>query len=139
MRFCRGDAMSSPGQGGYRHDIKCTYFGSNLRKIKLFCVTPFYGVTGQRHGVAPTGADVKLLDKLEFELLCSQYGRHKDAYFRMIQQSPLDKLLKCGYNIPVSGCGEVWYRAWFGSKRPWVRIPSLRPKNRQCSALAVFQ
>ena len=23
----RGDAMSSPGQGGYRHDIKCTHFG----------------------------------------------------------------------------------------------------------------
>ena len=28
-----------------------------------------------------------------------------------------------------SGCGEVWYRAWFGSKRPRVRIPTLRPKN----------
>ena len=28
-----------------------------------------------------------------------------------------------------SGCGEVWYRAWFGSKRPGVRIPSLRPKE----------
>ena len=26
-----------------------------------------------------------------------------------------------------SGCGEVWYRAWFGSKRPRVRIPTLRP------------
>ena len=28
----------------------------------------------------------------------------------------------------MPGCGEVWYRAWFGSKRPWVRIPPLRPK-----------
>ena len=26
-----------------------------------------------------------------------------------------------------SGYGEVWYRAWFGSKRPRVRIPILRP------------
>ena len=23
----------------------------------------------------------------------------------------------------ISGYGEVWYRAWFGSKRPRVRIP----------------
>ena len=29
----------------------------------------------------------------------------------------------------LSGCGEVWYRAWFGSKRPRVRIPPLRPKK----------
>ena len=27
----------------------------------------------------------------------------------------------------LTGCGEVWYRAWFGSKRPRVRIPTLRP------------
>ena len=27
----------------------------------------------------------------------------------------------------LSGCGEAWYRAWFGSKRPRVRIPPLRP------------
>ena len=27
----------------------------------------------------------------------------------------------------LSRCGEVWYRAWFGSKRPRVRIPTLRP------------
>ena len=30
----------------------------------------------------------------------------------------------------LTGCGEVWYRAWFGSKRPRVRIPTLRPKIR---------
>ncbi len=29
----------------------------------------------------------------------------------------------------LTGCGEVWYRAWFGSKRPRVRIPTLRPKT----------
>ena len=29
----------------------------------------------------------------------------------------------------ISGCGEAWYRAWFGSKRPWVRIPPLGPNN----------
>ena len=28
-----------------------------------------------------------------------------------------------------SGCGEAWYRAWFGSKRPWVQIPPLGPKR----------
>ena len=26
-----------------------------------------------------------------------------------------------------SGRGEAWYRAWFGSKRPWVQIPPLGP------------
>ena len=30
----------------------------------------------------------------------------------------------------LSGCGEVWYRAWFGSMRPRVRIPPLRPKRK---------
>ena len=29
----------------------------------------------------------------------------------------------------ISGCGEVWYRAWMGFKRPLVRIQSLGPKN----------
>lgn len=31
-------------------------------------------------------------------------------------------------NKCISGCGEVWYRAWFGTKRPWVQVPSLRPQ-----------
>ena len=29
--------------------------------------------------------------------------------------------------LKPTGCGEVWYRAWFGSMRPRVRIPTLRP------------
>ena len=29
-----------------------------------------------------------------------------------------------------SGCGEVWYRAWMGFKRPRVRISTLGPKSR---------
>ena len=29
----------------------------------------------------------------------------------------------------VSGCGEVWYRAWFGTKRPWVQVPPLGPEK----------
>ena len=29
----------------------------------------------------------------------------------------------------LTGCGEAWYRAWFGSKRPRVRIPTLRPNK----------
>ena len=45
-----------------------------------------------------------------------------------ISKSTLDFTLNSGYNIVVSGCGEAWYRAWFGSKRPGVRIPTLRPK-----------
>ena len=40
--------------------------------------------------------------------------------------------------VTISGCGEVWYRAWFGSKRPWVRIPSLRPKNNPPPAGGLF-
>ena len=27
----------------------------------------------------------------------------------------------------ISGLSEVWYRAWFGTKRPWVRIPQPGP------------
>ena len=27
----------------------------------------------------------------------------------------------------LSGCGEVWYRAWFGTMRPRVQVPPLRP------------
>ena len=29
----------------------------------------------------------------------------------------------------ISGCGEVWYRAWFGTKRPRVQVPTLRPRK----------
>src|SRR5207237_4780804 len=25
-----------------------------------------------------------------------------------------------------SGCSEAWYRAWFGTRRPWVQIPPAR-------------
>ena len=45
----------------------------------------------------------------------------------IISKSTLDFTLNSGYNIVVSGCGEAWYRAWFGSKRPRVQIPTLRP------------
>ena len=39
----------------------------------------------------------------------------------------------------ISGCGEAWYRAWFGSKRPRVRIPTLRPsRSKVCLAPASF-
>ena len=39
----------------------------------------------------------------------------------------------------VSGCGEVWYRAWFGTKRPRVRIPTLRPRrSKLCIACSDF-
>ena len=40
----------------------------------------------------------------------------------------------------ISGCGEVWYRAWMGFKRPRVRISTLGPKkswNRKISGLFV--
>ena len=29
--------------------------------------------------------------------------------------------------VGKTGCGEAWYRAWFGTKRPRVRISTLRP------------
>ena len=38
----------------------------------------------------------------------------------------------------LSGCGEVWYRAWFGTKRPRVRIPTLRPKIRRSYERRIF-
>ena len=38
----------------------------------------------------------------------------------------------------LSGCGEAWYRAWFGSKRPQVQILSLGPKNTADVMSAVF-
>ena len=31
----------------------------------------------------------------------------------------------------LSGCGEVWYRAWMGFKRPRVRISTLGPKKQK--------
>ena len=43
------------------------------------------------------------------------------------RETALDFAGSTGYNIETSGCGEAWYRAWFGSKRPRVRIPTLRP------------
>ena len=33
------------------------------------------------------------------------------------------------YNdLRSTGLSEVWYRAWFGTKRPWVRVPQPGPK-----------
>ena len=29
----------------------------------------------------------------------------------------------------IAGLSEVWYRAWFGTKRPWVRIPQPGPEK----------
>ena len=39
----------------------------------------------------------------------------------------------------ISGCGEVWYRAWMGFKRPRVRISTLGPKKAEgVFALSAF-
>ena len=51
-------------------------------------------------------------------------------YKKLFFQNGLQLLTTSGIFIIMywlSGCGEVWYRAWFGSKRPRVRIPTLRP------------
>ena len=48
--------------------------------------------------------------------------------YKEITTFPLDRRKDFDYNTTASRCGEVWYRAWFGSKRPRVRIPTLRPK-----------
>ena len=37
-----------------------------------------------------------------------------------------------------SGCGEVWYRAWMGFKRPWVRISALGPKQKATAKAVAF-
>ena len=29
----------------------------------------------------------------------------------------------------ISGFSEVWYRAWFGTKRPWVQVPQPGPSS----------
>ena len=39
--------------------------------------------------------------------------------------------VKSGIILRLTGCGEVWYRAWFGTKRPRVQIPTLRPRRRK--------
>ena len=39
--------------------------------------------------------------------------------------------------IPQSRCSAVWQRAWFGTKRSWVQIPSPRPKRKH-AVLRVF-
>ena len=50
---------------------------------------------------------------------------------RLSGKTALDILPWLSYNKKaVSGCGEAWYRAWFGSKRPPVRIRPLRPQKR---------
>ena len=42
----------------------------------------------------------------------------------------------------ISGLSEVWYRAWFGTKRPWVRIPQPGPEKlygyRQLVSIELF-
>ena len=43
-----------------------------------------------------------------------------------------DVLIYAGSQVNcVSGCGEVWYRAWMGFKRPRVRISTLGPKKQK--------
>ena len=53
----------------------------------------------------------------------------------MVRRDSATKVLTKWNNFIImakqTGCGEVWYRAWFGSKRPRVRIPTLRPKIRE--------
>lgn len=64
---------------------------------------------------------------------------HSFDYILTFLSLTLDFIRKMLYNVialgvypmaddKMSGCGEVWYRAWFGTRRPWVQIPSLRPK-----------
>ena len=50
----------------------------------------------------------------------------------------LTNALKAAIMNRLTGCGEAWYRAWFGSKRPRVRIPTLRPQKASAAAGAFF-
>ena len=52
---------------------------------------------------------------------------YKSVYTKSIQFFSLTDLEIIAIIYRISGYGEVWYRAWFGSKRPRVRIPILRP------------
>src|SRR5437762_1153003 len=36
-----------------------------------------------------------------------------------------------------SGCSEAWYRAWFGTRRPWVQIPPARREPTDGARIAV--
>ena len=55
------------------------------------------------------------------------------TFLRKIWNWGLKKKKNCGIinrlfeTAKISGCGEVWYRAWMGFKRPLVRIQSLGP------------
>ena len=54
--------------------------------------------------------------------------------FLFLTNRPCVLIMICAF----SGCGEVWYRAWFGSKRPRVQIPALRPRGRKVRFATTF-
>ena len=66
-----------------------------------------------------------------------QKSEHRLPFFGILSflKISLDFAREIYYNTKAlgrapSGCGEVWYRAWFGTKRPWVQVPSLRPTRK---------
>lgn len=49
---------------------------------------------------------------------------------KSLEHRPLTTCLTTTAKNRISGFSEVWYRAWFGTKRPWVQVPQPGPKGR---------
>ena len=47
---------------------------------------------------------------------------------KSLEHRPLPTCLTTTAKNRISGFSEVWYRAWFGTKRPWVQVPQPGPK-----------
>ena len=60
-------------------------------------------------------------------------------HFSKIVRKPLTLSVFFIIIFRLSGCGEAWYRAWFGSKRPRVRIPTLRPNKENAEIFRGFR
>ena len=77
---------------------------------------PFFSVDGIFH------ANASFLS-----IILDRYGNHNrfSANFRLLFSGGCCIIA----SVIRSGLSEVWYRAWFGTKRPWVRIPQPGPEN----------
>ena len=53
-------------------------------------------------------------------------------------QKTLDFYFDMYYNLSSNGVQRRWQRAWFGTKRPWVQIPLLRPIRLSVTREALF-
>ena len=47
-----------------------------------------------------------------------RYDKNGEHFIKFWHKIPFAKT----FNF-ISGLSEVWYRAWFGTRRPWVQVP----------------